>query len=167
MWIHCVWDVSVGCRNTRRKRKSIENSKKEEERHKNVVHNNWLVQRGERHPSKSFRLSLLPSLFLSVSFPLLFLQPQANFLTLPPAAFFFFSDGQCLSNRSLWQSHGNRDGFSVARDLSMPNAYPLHSAGSVCFFICLFASHAGRRVAAWKRTYEFSRDISPTRGHFP
>lgn len=67
------------------------------------MHNNSLVQRGDRHPSRSFRLSLLPSLFLSVSFSLLFvfLRPQANFLTLqPPAAFFSsLTDNACPTVR--------------------------------------------------------------------
>jgi len=122
------------------------------------------MRRGERHPSKSFWLSLLPSLLslhsslsLSLSPPLLFRFPLSSgeFPKVATRCVFFFSNGQCLSNRSQWQSHGNRDGFSVVRDLSMPNAYRLHSAGNVFLYLsfCISRQSSCRRVKTYVRIF--------------
>lgn len=49
----------------------------------------------------------------------------------------------------------------------MPNAYRLHSAGNVFLYLpfCISRRSSHRHVKTY--VYEFSRDISPTRGHFP
>jgi len=89
---------------------------------------------------------------------------KANFLTFATRCVSSCSmDNGCLSDRSQRQSHGNRDGF-YCRRRSVPNACRLHSAGSTLLYLAFCISRCSRRLV---ETYEFPRDISPSRGRFP
>lgn len=92
--------------------------------------------KGERalHPWKRFRLSLLP--------------PPPDLPAAPPLGEFpnvchplspFLLHGQCLSDRSRRQSHGNRDGFTVAGNPC--RIYRLHSSGYVFLYLSFRIFH--------------------------